>query len=65
MTSAMFLEAIGMVNDKAIKDAKEYRRPKSRTWVKWGTMAACLCLLVVAAIPILSNMQSKDPVEPH
>lgn len=40
------LDAIGMINEAAVRDAKAYKRPKSRSWVKWCAMAACLCLVL-------------------
>ena len=52
MTSEMILEAIGMINDSAIKEAKEYRRQKSHNWVKWGAMAACLCVIAITLFAI-------------
>lgn len=46
-----------MINDEAIRDAKDYKKPirKSipRKWIKSGAVAACLC--IVFAIGILVN----------
>lgn len=55
MTNQNILDAIGMINEEAVRDAKAYQRPKSRRWVKWGAMAACLCLVVVGAF-IVQNL---------
>ncbi len=50
MKNENILDAIGMINEEAVRDAKAYQRPKSRSWIKWGAMAACLCLVVLAGI---------------
>ena len=50
MKNDQILDAIGTINDEAIADARAYQRPKTRRWVKWGAMAACVCLLVIGGI---------------
>lgn len=50
MKNENILDAIGMINEEAVRDAKAYQRPKSRHWLKWGAMAACLCLVVLVGI---------------
>ena len=49
-------DALNMLNDDIIEETNNVRtnaKPK-RKWVKWGVVAACLCLLV-ATIPIFLN----------
>lgn len=48
MTNEKLYEAIGDISDKKIKEAKQARKAKQSIRLKWGAMAACLCL--VAAI---------------
>ena len=55
MTNENILDAIGGINEKAVQDAKAYKRPKSKRWFRWGAMAACLCLVIGIAIPILHH----------
>ena len=43
------LDLIGNTDDKMIAEAKTTKKSKINTWVKWGAMAACLCLVVCAA----------------
>lgn len=58
MKNENILDAIGMINEDAVREAKAYRRTKSRSWAKWGAMAACLCLMVVGAFGCIhSNMK--------
>ena len=58
MTSEKLYEAIGDISDNKIKEAKQVRKAKQPIWLKWGTMAACLCLVVGLAIHMLMN---SDP----
>lgn len=54
-----FAEVLGDINEKHIVEARAERKAKKPVWIKWGTMAACLCLVVVGALTI-PNMQC-DP----
>lgn len=64
MTNEKILDAIGGINEKAVQDAKAYKRPKSKRWFRWGAMAACLCLVVGIAIPILHHKGGIDHQDP-
>lgn len=46
MGAAQFSHALGKVNDKYIMEAVTYERKKKSGRLKWGALAACLCLLV-------------------
>ena len=62
MTNENILDAIGGINEKAVQDAKAYKSPKFKRWFRWGDMAACICLLVGIAIPILHH-DHQDPLQ--
>ena len=64
MTKENMLDAIGGINENAVQDAKAYKRPKSKRWFRWGAMAACLCLVVGIAIPILHHKGGIDHQDP-
>lgn len=64
MTNENVLDAIGGINENAVQDAKAYKRPKSKRWFRWGAMAACLCLVVGIAIPILHHKGGIDHQDP-
>lgn len=64
MTNEKILDAIGGINENAVQDAKAYKRPKSKRWFRWGAMAACLCLVVGIAIPILHHKGGIDHQDP-
>ena len=37
-------------------DLAAKKKPKKRTWVKWASLAACFCLIIVATIMVVPNM---------
>ncbi|MEY8404789.1 hypothetical protein AALA54_15930 [Oscillospiraceae bacterium 44-34] len=48
MNSKKFSEAMGELDSKYVDEAISYRKKaKKSRWVKWGTIAACFCLVVV------------------
>lgn len=48
MKSDQILDAVGLINEEAVLDAREYRRPRSRHWVR-------LCAAVAAAVLMSST----------
>lgn len=54
MTNEKLYEVLGDINEKHVKEAGEYRKTKKPVWLKWGAVAACLCLVVGLAIPVLT-----------
>lgn len=48
MKSSDILDAIGKVDDKCVKKAKEKKKANKKIWVVVGSIAACLVLLFVA-----------------
>ena len=52
MTNEKLYEVLGDINEKYVKEAREYHKAKKPVWIKWGAMAACLCLVVVGALGV-------------
>lgn len=50
MTTEELYEILGDIDERCVKEAREYRTSKKRIRRKWGAIAACLCLLVVGAV---------------
>lgn len=47
MKADELLDAIGMISDEYVQDAKTVQKVKRNySWMKWGAMAACACLVV-------------------
>ena len=59
-------DALNMLNDDIIEETNNVRtnaKPK-RKWVKWGVVAACLCLAVTIAIPVFHHKGGPDTQDP-
>ena len=51
MKEKRILNILGKVDEKYIEEAAPSKRTrKSRSWVKWGALAACLCLVAITFI---------------
>lgn len=67
MSIPKMAKAMGYIDDDLVSGAVEYKRTKKKnSWVKWGAMAACLCLVVVGAFTIFpyenwTEHQADDP----
>ena len=57
------LDAIGYVDDQLVEKADKYNGSKKKNaGIKWGAMAACLCLVVAGAvIPVIKNGTTDTP----
>ncbi len=47
-----FVEVLGDINENYVKEAETVKKVRKPFWVKWGAAAACLCLMVLAAVPL-------------
>ena len=47
MTNHELYEILGDIDERRVKEAREYRKAKKTVWLKWGALAACLCLVAV------------------
>ena len=64
-------EAMGNISSRHIEEAAEFKaeeKPhRSKTpWVKWASLAACFCLIIVAAfavIPMLNNGDGNEIID--
>ena len=58
MNSKKFSEAMGELDSKYVDEAINYKKKaKKPSWVKWGAIAACICIVAVATFvfPQISN----------
>lgn len=44
MRKEAFAEVLGDISENYVKEAETVQKARRRFWVKWGAMAACLCL---------------------
>ena len=60
MSIPKMAKAMGYIDDDLVTGAVEYKRTKKKnSWMKWGAMAACLCL-VVALFPLINSMVNTE-----
>jgi hypothetical protein len=55
MKSEILLDAIGMISDNAVLDAKSNTRPATYRQIKWMAVAACLCVIIGVVTVFFSN----------
>lgn len=50
------------IDSDLIDEAETYKGAKKKNkWVKWGTIAACLCLMVAASVTVLPRLTNTTP----
>ena len=59
MKGENILDAIGAINDEAVQDARVYKRTKYSKSIKWGAMAACLCVIISLSV-IISHQDEPE-----
>lgn len=66
MTTPRIAKAMEYIDDDLVSGAVTYTRAKKKnSWMKWGAIAACLCLMLVA-FPVIQNLthtQEADTIE--
>lgn len=60
MTTEELYEILGDIDERCVKEAREYSIPKKRIWRKWRAIAACLCLLVVGTVVSVSVLREAN-----
>lgn len=58
MNAKKFSEAMNEIDNKYVDEAIQYKGKKAQkklVWIKWGAMAACLCLIVIGRVMISQN----------
>ena len=58
-----FLDKMELIDPAYVEAADAVPKKNKRTWARWGTMAACLCLIAAAAIAV-PNLLSGDVPTP-
>lgn len=67
MSTPKLAIAMNYIDDDLVSGAVEYKRTKKKnSWMKWGAMAACLCLVVLVAMPFMQqNSEPATDIEPY
>ncbi len=67
MSKDSVIDSLGRIDDDMIQVVETLRRKKKRPpWMKWGTLAVCLCLAVVSVyvVPRITNPSPSDSPAP-
>lgn len=63
MKNEILLDALGKLDEELVVEAAPGRKPpekaKIAAWVKWGAMAACLCLIAAVGIRKITTLPTK------
>lgn len=63
MKTPRISEAIGNLPEDLVSDAVTYKRAnKKKAFIKWGSIAACFMVMVMAAALIIPMFNSGDPI---
>ena len=62
MNGKKLLEAVGEVNDSYVEEAAGYQKSrKAPLWLRWGAVAACLCVAAVSGAVLLRGNEGLTP----
>ena len=65
MKTSRIANAVGYIDDDLVSGANCAKAVQKNTWLKWGSVAACLAVLLMAAVVALPMMTGGDaPVPP-
>ena len=56
MKTPRMANSVGHVDDDLITAAAECTKKKKSNWMKWGSLAACFAVLVIAGVAILPSL---------
>lgn len=59
------LDTIGTINDKAVQDAREYKRTRYSKAIKWRTMVACVGLIITITARTLPDILREPSGGPN
>ena len=56
MKTPRIANAVGHIDDDLVSGAAESKKKKKNVWVKWGSLAACFAVLVIASVAVLPSL---------
>ena len=66
MKTPRIVNAVGHIDDDLVSGANRAKVVKKNAWLKWGSIAACVAIMIMAtviAVPMMFG--GDDPVVPH
>lgn len=66
MNAKKFSDAMSELDTKYVDEVLNYKKKaKKPRWIKWGTMAACICLIAVGVFTLPNFIGNNHPTIPH
>lgn len=63
MNATQFSSTLGRVNDKYIMEAVTFKGKKKSSWLKWGTLVACLCLTIIGSVNFYLKLRGEHTTD--
>ena len=60
MKTPRMANSVGQIDDDLITAAAECKKKKKNNWMKWGSLAACFAILVIAGAAILPSLLDSN-----
>lgn len=64
MRTEDFAEVLGSIDENYIQEAETMKKARKPVWLKWGAMAACVCLLAAAMAAVPNLFPGTTPAPP-
>ena len=65
MKTQRIVNAVGHIDDDLVSGATRAKAVKKNAWLKWGSIAACFAIMLMAAVVAVPMMFSgDDPISP-
>ena len=65
MKTPRIAKAVGHIDDDLISDANRGKASTKNVWLKWGSIAACFAIMLMAVVTVAPMMfRDNDPVLP-
>lgn len=61
MKTPKMVDAMSYIDDNLVSGAITYTKAKKRQWVKWVSLAACLCVLLIGAVAWKNVDRTQPP----
>ena len=64
MKTPRIVNAVGLIDDDLIAAAAQSKVTKRSVWLRWGALAACLCVIAVAVFIITPSLTPAEEADP-